>query len=652
MQKRPLRTPSGRKLTARRDTLDFRDRLYAPTLCDVAPEVPLEQYLERGVPVLDQENEGACTGFALASVANYLLRSRTVGPDRRAVSPWMFYALARRYDEWPGEDYEGSSIRGALKGWHKHGACADRFWGRKGALPGATGTKRDPFVDGLLRPLGAYYRVDHRDLVAMHTAITDAGILYASGDVHGGWDDVAPDGKIVQQKAILGAHAFAIVAYDRKGFWIQNSWGDDWGRQGFGHLSYDDWLANGTDVWVARLGVPVQLAPATTASAVATKGAGTTRAAAVRDLRPHIVSIGNDGVLRPGGEYGTRPSDLDDTFAHIDDTIARWSRKRILLYAHGGLVDEQSAVERVATLRTTLLDQEVYPLAFIWKTDYFTTIGNILADAVKRRRTEGVIDATKNFMLDRLDDALEPLARVGTGKAAWSEMKENALRASSEQQGGARLVVDRLGALLARHPDLEIHVAAHSAGSIFMAPVVRRITANKGAGGLKARVASLSLWAPACTMRLFDEEYLPALTAGSVGRFALYTLTEKAEQDDSCAGIYHKSLLYLVSNAFEDRARIPLFRDGVALLGMEKFVRGHAPLQSLFATSQAQWVRAPNTDDEGSPGASRALQHGAFDDDRATLLGTLARITSVAIPAGASPVKAPGAPRGRRARSR
>ena len=32
----------------------------------------------------------------------------------RRVSPAMLYELARLYDEWPGEDYEGSSCRGAL----------------------------------------------------------------------------------------------------------------------------------------------------------------------------------------------------------------------------------------------------------------------------------------------------------------------------------------------------------------------------------------------------------------------------------------------------------------------------------------------------------------------------------------------------------
>ena len=73
-------------------------------------------------------------------------------------------------------------------------------------------------------------------------------------------------------------------------------------------------------------------------------------------------------------------------------------------------------MQRLADYRPPLLEPEVYPLAFIWRTDFWTTITNILEDAVRRRRPEGVLDAAKDFMLDRLDDALEPLARALTGQ--------------------------------------------------------------------------------------------------------------------------------------------------------------------------------------------------------------------------------------------
>ncbi len=224
----------------------------------------------------------------------------------------------------------------------------------------------------------------------------------------------------------------------------------------------------------------------------------------------------------------------------------------VLLYAHGGLVSEDTAVQRVADYRATLLERQIYPLSFIWKTDYWSTLTNIVQDALRKRRPEGFLDNAKDFMLDRLDDALEPIARALTGKAQWDEMKQNALLATRSKQGALRHVADLIADLRAKMPDLEVHVVGHSAGSILHAPFISRLTGPKKNGGLSVPVNTCTLWAPACTIKLFQENYLPAIQSGRIERFALFTLTDKAEQDDNCANIYHKSLLYLVSNAFEE----------------------------------------------------------------------------------------------------
>ena len=68
---------------ARPDTVDFRDQLFVATLVEVPVARPLEEYLSRyrkatgkAVPILDQGQEGACTGFGLAAVCDYLLGTR------------------------------------------------------------------------------------------------------------------------------------------------------------------------------------------------------------------------------------------------------------------------------------------------------------------------------------------------------------------------------------------------------------------------------------------------------------------------------------------------------------------------------------------------------------------------------------------------
>lgn len=611
-----------RVLDARRDALDFRDKMYVPTLIEVPMRISLDSYRALRTPILDQGREGACTGFGLATVANYLLRAGKIVDDREPVSPRMLYNMARRYDEWPGEDYSGSSARGAMKGWQKHGVASEKVWPYKPVAnkrdPGLTGERAQ---DARKRPLGAYFRVNHKDLVAMHSAIAEVGILYATADVHEGWDEVGADGIIEYSESKTGGHAFAIVAYDANGFWLQNSWGTSWGKSGYGCISYDDWLENGNDVWVARLGAPIKLQRLDAAATAHAAGSGQSKAYSYPDLRPHIVSISNDGELKPGGDYGTSATDVTNIFkSDIPNAIANIQCKHLLFYAHGGLVSEESAVQRLADYRPAMMSAGVYPISFIWRTDYWTTVSNILQDAFGRRRPEGPLDSAKDFMLDRLDDALEPLARALTGKSVWSEMKENAFKATRNTNGGARLVVRLAAALCENNPQLKVHVVGHSAGSIFEAPFVAALV---DAG---ITIDSLTLWAPACTTDIFREFYAPLITRGKIKRPAIFALTDKAEQDDHCANIYHKSLLYLVSNAFEDKARIPFFRDGKAILGMEKFLKTDATTQGLVKSGKLDLVWAPNSAAIGSAKASRAQHHGDFDDDEATVKAMLARI--------------------------
>src|SRR3989338_8956062 len=138
-----------------------------------------------------------------------------------------------------------------MKGWPKHGVCAEPLWRHDPGNPDfSLNNKRA--ADAQARPLGAYFRVNHKDLVAMHAAISEVGVLYASASVHSGWNDAKSNGIIQFNDKVeqIGGHAFAIVASDKTGFWIQNSWADDWGLDGFARISNEDWLKNGTDVWV------------------------------------------------------------------------------------------------------------------------------------------------------------------------------------------------------------------------------------------------------------------------------------------------------------------------------------------------------------------------------------------------------------------
>ena len=617
-----------RSFDARPDGMDFRDNVYEPSLVEVPPVLDLNAYRAHNVAVLDQGTEGACTGFGLATVANFLLMGRTSGSDATETSPRMLYEMARRYDEWPGEDYSGSSARGAVKGWHKHGVCSDGLWPY---VAGQDDSDLSPerIANAAMRPLGAYFRVNHKDLVALHAALTEVGVLYATGMVHEGWDRVDRETGLIPPRTpadrVLGGHAFAIVGYDERGFWIQNSWGDDWGHDGFALISYQDWLTSATDTWVARLGAPVVVGGPQESVADFTTD-GMPQSYSFADLRPHIVALGNEGLLANEGTYRTTQRDIARIVEQFETTTASWNRRRLVLYAHGGLVPAASAVDQAARMRTQFLSNEIYPIFFVWNTDWFSTLKNLISDAFNRSVAEAPAGGPLDFLEDRTDDLIEGIARAthlaGSG---WAEIKENGLLASNGEAGAARLLADALAGLR-QGTEFEIHLVGHSAGGILHAALARYLGGDDGVG-LGVPVKSCTLWAPASTVSLFEQTYLATLEANQLDSLTLFALRDRDERDDA-AGPYRKSILYLVSNALEDLKRIPFVRrDGEPILGMEKFITSSQTIGTQITAGKIDAIYCPTgRDGVAANQRSQADSHVAFSSDADTLRATIQRI--------------------------
>ena len=488
-------------LDARPDRLDLRDLPYRAPLRSLPLRWPLDADLKRLLPayvkagrILNQGEEGACTGFGLACVTNYLYWLRHLDTPRSKapplVSPRMFYELAKLYDEWPGQDYEGSSCRGALKGWHKHGVCRWDLWpypidkNNQGVfvrpLPGWE-------QDAVSRPLGVYYRVDKHSVVDMQAAIHEIGAVYVSGNVHKGWGvDVtglpsshADLPRIQRMARSTGGHAFALVGYNEHGFVVQNSWGTDWGASGFAVLSYEDWVTNGSDCWAVALGVPQDLSdlqPAAPRSAKAGKaaqaasgfrvasGAGLSTVGATlrvddnpRDdpwpfhhdfdhkayqpLRTaeaytHTLVSGNDGVLM-ATDFTRARSDREGLAREIvAERPLAWFKGRkdktlkLALYAHGGLNSESESIQRIRVLAPYFLANGIYPLFFTWKTGPGETLLDMLEDL--GHRIVGGADRSEG-VLDQLREAAaeakdRAIEAVGRqfARGIWTEMRENA----------------------------------------------------------------------------------------------------------------------------------------------------------------------------------------------------------------------------------
>jgi len=595
----------------KKDPLDLRDLPYEGSL----RELPLLLDHRDRVPfILDQGTEGACTGFGLAAMVNFLLANHTDTSlhPQESVSARMLYELARRYDEWKGEDYEGSSIRGAMKGWHKHGVCSEGHWPYDPQQAGSFSSAAQ--LDALLRPLGNYFRVRHHHLDQMHSALVETGVLYASAQVHEGWNDVSNrTGRIKYRSELIGGHAFAIVGYDKQGFWIQNSWSDSWGRKGFAHLSYDDWLENGMDCWVARLGVPT--------ASIAMEGSGSRRRVSsfehipheevvLSDIRPHFVNLGNDGAFSQSGRYSTDKDEVERIIQkNFVERTAEWGgTPRLMLYAHGGLNDEKASASRIATMLPYFLENRIYPLHFMWETGVGETISGIVQDAFRRGPLRSWTDELKERLWDLLDEAVELGARP-LGRPLWRQMKQNA-EAASSAQGGARYVADRIARYIKRNGPIELHLVGHSAGSILHGHLIPRLQA------LNVPIKTVSLFAPACTMALFEANYLPYLNQG-IERLTVFNLSDQTEQDDKVGPVYHKSLLYLVSESFEDAKATPL-------AGMHRFWQKTPAVRVLgqpVFQSEHDLIHSRGGPRLQLKSASRS--HGGFDNDEDSMNSVL-----------------------------
>jgi hypothetical protein len=602
------------------DRLDLRDRPYLPVV-HTPPPPRLDP--RQKLPILDQGNTNACTGFALASIVNLLLRTHR-DPGAPLMSPFMLYSMARRYDEFPGATEDtGSSLRGAMKGWYKHGVCRFDLWRAPDMPAAATRPEDDWWLDAARRPLGAYYRVNTRSVTDMHVALHDVGILYASAVCHDGWmkGDGLRKGKAywtiptVRARADDGGHAFAIVGYTPEGFIIQNSWGTRWGTGGLAVLTYEDWTENAMDCWVTQLGVATSQHLEIAGSTSLRMDHGKVKIASNvtlrnREISAFVVDMENNGRLSTSGVFRTQKEDVEALVGfHLGKAREKWGLKAteptdVAIYAHGGLTDENTAAETAARWIPALYERKIFPIFLMWETDLWSTLRNRLEDLIRGlpRPTGGLVDQLGRFWNRRLEGLLAP-----PGTLIWGEMKQNADGISRfPDSGGLVLYESAKKSPWFASNLVRLHLIGHSAGAIVLCHAVDRL-AQRG-----WKFESVNFMAAAATVDLFKQTLLPRLKDKTVKQLRSFHLSDASEeQDTTCRPVlgYGRSLLYLVSESFEGGVRTPI-------LGMEKY----------FDEAVAS-LRLPNVKAWLAPGpASTSTTHGGFDDDPVTMESIIALI--------------------------
>jgi hypothetical protein len=171
--------------------------------------------------ILDQGREGACVGFAWTGE----LLTEPVAPKQQPSEELgnslalSYYKRAQKIDQWPGEDYEGTSV-----------------------LAGAKIMQQEGFIDSYRWCFGVR---DVRD-----TLLT-VGPVVIGVPWHSGMYSTGRGGLVRVTGSNVGGHALVLTGYDPnfratpggrtyEVFRWRNSWGSDYGVDGSGYIKYND----------------------------------------------------------------------------------------------------------------------------------------------------------------------------------------------------------------------------------------------------------------------------------------------------------------------------------------------------------------------------------------------------------------------------
>jgi hypothetical protein len=185
----------------RRPARDERDQGFV-----LRPSVPARppEALWRLWWIGDQGDLPYCVGYAWHA----LLRAAPLVQAKPG--PARIYHQAQQRDEWPGEDYEGTSVRGGAK-----------------AVKAA----------GQLKSYGWAF-----DLETVLNWLGTNGPVVLGTNWYAGMFSPDQTGLIVPNGELVGGHAYLAIGYDdATGLLLcQNSWGPEWGLNGRFKIRYAD----------------------------------------------------------------------------------------------------------------------------------------------------------------------------------------------------------------------------------------------------------------------------------------------------------------------------------------------------------------------------------------------------------------------------
>lgn len=238
-----------RDFRVKADLHDWRDRYYNFARVESPRDrVDLRPWAS---PVEDQLHLGSCVGQAVVG-AYELLLNKTDRNKFTDLSRLFVYYNARLLDNSVNEDV-GAYVRDGIKAINKYGVCSESTWPYL-VEKFAQSPSIQSYEDAQLRLIKKYYRID--SIKNIIDALNADCPVVTSMNVYDSFDDLEYSNSHILSmpragENLIGGHAVTFVGYDlsKKLFLARNSFGEDWGEDGYFWVTFDYAEKDFMDSW-------------------------------------------------------------------------------------------------------------------------------------------------------------------------------------------------------------------------------------------------------------------------------------------------------------------------------------------------------------------------------------------------------------------